>query len=145
LNKEEEVMAKKPSKKLFFSPWLDHQLVKYLLVGLMNTSMSYLLFFLLVTIKVHYQLSLILVTILVICNSYLWHKHWTFRSSDKNMIGEFFRFNSVYFLSLGINSLLLFIFAEKFHIDPRLAQLFCIVISTIVNFLGHRFWSFKRS
>jgi len=120
------------------------KVIKYLIVGAFNTVAAYLLFFVLVTFHVHYQLSLFIVTLLVIINSYLWNKHWTFRSSDTPVFWEFIRFNGIYLSTFTLNAFLLHVFVEKVFWDPRLAQVFCMMITTVINFLGHRFFSFKE-
>ena len=127
----------------FFQKLGVRQLVKYLIIGTVNTIMAYALFYLMVTFNIHYQLALFIVTALVILNSYFWHSNWTFRSESQNKILEFLRFNSIYFFTFFLNMLLLFLSVEKFKFDPRWAQIYCMAITTCINFFGHKYWSFK--
>lgn len=119
------------------------QLVKYLIVGSVNTLLAYLFFYFLVTLHVHYQLALFIVTAIVIIHSYFWHSKWTFKSKSSKRFYEFLRFNSTYSFTFFLNMFLLFLSVEKFKFDPRLAQIYCMIISTFINFIGHKYWSFK--
>jgi len=117
---------------------------RYLVIGTVNTVLGYLFFFGMVTFKVNYQVALMLVTGFVILHGFYWHKHWTF-SSKSNTLLEFLRFNSVYFTTYFLNMFLLYVFVEILLLDARVGQVICIVITTILNFIGHRLWSFMHA
>ncbi len=140
------IITKKIKKFLdtsvFFKKVNTRQVIKYGIIGGVNTVIAYGLFFILITYNFHYQLALTIVTIFVIINGYFWHRRWTFRSKSSRFIQEFFRFNSTYFVTYIVNSLLLYLFVEKFNIDPRLGQIYSMFFSIILNFLGHKYWSF---
>jgi putative flippase GtrA len=84
--------------------------------------------------------------ILSVTNAYFFHKHITFRSDIRGVrrIYEYFRFSMTYLITFIFSMILLPILVELFHLAPQLAAALILGICTIVSYLGHSRFSFKR-
>ena len=82
------------------------QIIKFSLVGVLNTLVGYGVFFI-ASMYINYLLALIIAHIVGVTHSFFWNKYWVFRSS-KNKIREFLKFYSVYgiMLFMALKSLL---------------------------------------
>jgi putative flippase GtrA len=118
------------------------QLSKFLLVGILNTVVGYLIFFVLVGFM-NYMLATVAGHLLAVAHSYIWNRYWVF-SSKNHPLTEFIKFNFVYLFVLVENLILMPIFVAGLGFDPRIAALMCIPITTFISFFGHRYLSFKK-
>ena len=118
-----------------------HQFSKFTLVGILNTIVGYGLFFIFVG-YINYLLATILSHIIAVAHSYLWNRYWVFPSKNP-VLWEFLKFNSVYLIVLVENLVLMFCFVHYFSIDPKIAGLLILPITTLISYFGHRRWSFK--
>jgi len=118
-----------------------HQFSKFTLVGILNTIVGYVLFFIIVGFM-NYLLATVVSHFLAVAHSYLWNRYWVFRSNE-SILKEYVKFNSVYLLVLLENLILMYIFVGGFAINPKIAALFCLPITTLISYFGHRWWSFK--
>ncbi|SFE86169.1 Putative flippase GtrA (transmembrane translocase of bactoprenol-linked glucose) [Paenibacillus algorifonticola] len=121
-----------------------NQSMKFVVVGLMNTLIGYLLFFVcLQFFHLDYTLSLVISHILGVFNSFIWNKRWTFniRHSSKAML---IKFLFTYLVTFIINYLLLLLFVEMLLVNPVFSQLIAMVFTTGISFFGQKYWSFKE-
>ena len=126
----------------FFTRYpIFHQFSKFALVGMLNTIVGYLIFFILVSFM-NYILAIIIGHFLAVTHSYLWNRYWVFPSQNHTVM-EFIKFNSVYLVVLLENLVLMYIFVGNLAINPKIAALLVIPITTLISYFGHRHWSFK--
>lgn len=135
--------------------WLKHQIKwRFFLVGIWNTIFGYLvfvgldyLFNLIFTPRyVAYMSAAVLANILAIINAYIFHKFVTFQSPLRGLaiIPEFVRFFSMYLFSFFLGLVLLPVFVELFHLDPKIAGALLIPVTIIISYLGHSRFSFRQ-
>ena len=127
--------------------------IKFVLVGIWNTVFGYAVFvgldffFTLFFEKRYaaYMLAAVLSNILAILNAYIFHKFITFRSPIRGLaiIPEFLRFSSMYLFSFLLGLVLLPVFVELFHLDPKISAALLIPITIIISYFGHSRFSFK--
>lgn len=119
------------------------QFSKFLIIGTVNTLLSYGLFLLFYFFGFHYGIALVLVNIGTIPHAYCWQRHWIFKSKNK-IWKEFFKFALVYggvfFLNLGVLGALV----EWLHMDPRWAEILAIAMAVMVTFFAQKYWSFSH-
>lgn len=143
-------------KRILGHLWLAHQMkIRFVLVGLWNTIFGYLvfvgldyLFNLFFTPRyIAYMSAAFLANILAILNAYIFHKLVTFKSPLRGfaIIPEFMRFFSMYLFSFFLGLVLLPVFVELFHLDPKIAGAMFIPITTIISYLGHSRFSFRQN
>lgn len=134
-------------KKLYYD-----MRVRFLIVGGINFVVGYLVDigsyalmvnFFNVSETVSQNLSPAIGTIIGAINSYFWNKYFTFKSTEKKSFKEICRFSLVYLaqylVSIGIQALLHNVMGVNIYI----AKLITIVITTLISWFGHRYFSFK--
>ena len=73
------------------------------------------------------------------------HRHYTFKvNGTGNVFIDFVRFLSVYVVALLLNSIALPVFVELLGLPPWLAQAIIVVVTTLVSYFGHKYFSFRR-
>ena len=127
--------------------------IKFVLVGVWNTVFGYAVFvgldFLFTPFfekrYAAYMSAAVLANIIAILNAYIFHKFVTFRSPLRGLaiIPEFVRFFSMYLFSFFLGLVLLPVFVELFHYDPKISAALTIPITTIISYIGHSRFSFK--
>ena len=122
--------------------------VRFLVVGGINTVVGYALFALLQITAGHvigYLGSLYGSYVLAVTLAFVLHRRFTFRvEGTGNRLVDFLRFASVYVVSLAANTLALPLLVELAHLDPLVAQAISVVVTTIVSYFGHKYFSFRR-
>ena len=125
-------------KKLF-----EYQIIRFLFVGGLNTMVGYGIYALLIYLGVNLYIANTISTIIGIFHSYLWNRYFTFKSKEK-ALAEIFKFISVYVVSYSLGMLTLFISSKVFNIDPYVAGLINLVITTLISWFGHKYFSFRK-
>jgi putative flippase GtrA len=121
------------------------QLLKFLVVGVLNTALQYVVFILLYGIGgINYLVASAVGYCLGMVNSYFLNRQWTFASVNDQILVEAMRFVAVNLVALGTNTGLLFLLVSVQSMQPQVAQLWAIVGSVTVNFVLNRFWTFGR-
>jgi putative flippase GtrA len=132
-----------------------HQVkAKFVLVGIWNTIFGYSIFCLFDTLfeiafsqrYIAYMSAMILGRIFAVINAYICHKYITFKSEAKGkaIILEFFRFSTTYVVTFGLSLVLLPALVEIGHIHPKIAAAIIILICTVISYLGHSKFSFRK-
>ncbi|MGN4426590.1 GtrA family protein [Bacillus cereus group sp. MYBK30-1] len=120
------------------------KLLKFGLVGIFNTLITIVSYFILVKLGINYLVANILSYLIGVANSYYWNKNWVFQSSGKNS-SIFIKFLTVNLLVLAFNTLSLFILVDKFSINEFIAQIFAIGIGMMINFFLNKVWTFNQT
>ena len=131
------------------------QFVKFGLVGVSNTVISYLLyacsliFFQKMEIlpSVDYLVAQVIAFILSVAWSFYWNNKLVFvvkegqqRSIWRALLKTYVSYS---FTGLFLNSILLVLWVKIFHMSEFLAPILNLVISVPINFLINKFWAFK--
>ncbi|WP_321371079.1 GtrA family protein [uncultured Desulfuromusa sp.] len=121
------------------------QFIKFSLVGILNTLVHYLVFYLLFRVA---GIAMILASAVGymtgVLNSYLINRKWTFKPSGSGAGAEFIKFFVVNLVSLGVNLLSLQFLVSALGMLPEIAQVLAIFCSLLVNFSGNKWWTFKQ-
>lgn len=142
------------------------QASKFALVGVINTLLDYVLFFVFFSLcRLDKNIAQILATAIAMTNSYLVNRYWTFQKTGAVKGQEIIRFIAVNVLSLLTTLLFLNLFYDwlllhklanqllalvgiPFVLEGDWAVMFCKLLampfSLGVNFLGNRLWVFKK-
>jgi len=126
----------------------------FVLVGIWNTIFGYGLFCLLDTLfawlfstrSVAYMCAMGLAQPLAVINAYICHKYITFKSEAKGkaIIAEFFRFSTTYVVTFCLSLVLLPALVEIGHIQPKISAAIITLICTVISYLGHSRFSFRK-
>lgn len=123
---------------------LIKQSLKYLLVGGLATSLNYFIFYILLNFaEINYLIASASGFIISVFAGYFFNKKWTFNDSNKDII-LILKYFSMYGASLLLSLFLLKTFVSVFLFSPELANVFSIVVTTCVNFIGLKYLVFKK-
>jgi putative flippase GtrA len=119
--------------------------LQYLLVGVWNTIFGYgvfvALYYATAGVNIHYEVVLILSQVISVTNAYILYKKFVFRTKG-NVVQEYFRFCTFYWLSFMANLLLLPVLVEVLHQDPMMGQGILTLITAAMSYLWHANYTF---
>ena len=123
------------------------QFIKFGLVGVSNTLISYVTYALLVYLGVPYIIASICGFVVSTLNAFFWNNGFVFKKQEdekrnlwKALVKTFLSYAGT---SLVLHNILLVFFVEILHISKYIAPLISLVITIPLNFLLNKFWSFK--
>lgn len=129
-------------EKLWFL--LPHQL-RFLLVGGFNTLFAYGIFaFLAGLVHLPYLWALTIQYFITVNVSIFTMRYYVFRSKG-NIIKEYAKAWSVYIGMFAFNSVLLAFLVEICHIGELKAQALYLTVSTILTYVLHKYFSFRKN
>lgn len=131
------------------------QFVKFGIVGVSNTIISYVLYVVSLLAfqnvgifpQIDYLLAQIIAFVLSVLWSFYWNNKMVFvlengkeRSIWKALIKTYISYS---FTGLFLNSILLILWVQLFHISEFIAPIINLLVSVPLNFLINKFWAFK--
>jgi putative flippase GtrA len=127
----------------------DDERVRFLFVGGINTLFGYAVFVVLYLAAGHvigYLGSLYLSYVIGVSLAFVLHRRVTFRAHETggNAVLDFLRFASVYVVSLVINTIGLPLLVELGHLSALGAQAIMVIVTTVISYVGHKYFSFRR-
>lgn len=118
------------------------QFVRYVVVGAGNTTVSYVVYRLLLAGHVPYLLAAPIAFLAGAVNGYFFNRRWTFAAADTT------RSRVLYFGLTGLGALwttvLVSIIVEVAGVDRVWAYLVAVPPVTVTMFLANRFWTFAE-
>ena len=121
---------------------------RFLLVGGFNTGFSFLIFSTLTlalkAIPQGYMIALVVSQIVSNFVAFYLHRKVTFRVQGQ-VVKDFVRFTMINLVSYVINLVVLPLLVNFGHMNPIAAQFLILIVTTMISFVGHKFFSFRRS
>jgi putative flippase GtrA/4-amino-4-deoxy-L-arabinose transferase-like glycosyltransferase len=126
----------------------NDQRVRFLAVGGVNTVVGYAIFALvsqwvLRDVPFGYLAALVISYAIALVLAFFLYRSFVFKVTGSS-VRDFVRFTSVYAVSIAINLAVLPLLVEMAHVSPLIAQAVILVITTLISYVGHRFFSFRR-
>jgi putative flippase GtrA len=124
------------------------QIVKFGLVGVSNTVVSMVVYYIFLWIDEDmYMVGSIMGTIISILNAFIWNDLFVFTGNPKDFKSVMLRLGKTY-VSYGGTSLLsmamLWIEVNFFGVDRVIAPIVNLLITIPLNYLINKFWTFKN-
>lgn len=123
------------------------QFIKFGIVGLSNTLISYVVYAGLSYIGVHYLIASVVSFIVSVLNAFFWSNKYVFKKQNdeyRNLWWTLLKtFLSYAGTGLVLSNILLVFFVEKIGISKYIAPLTNLIITVPLNFVINKFWSFK--
>lgn len=132
--------------KSFLLSLIKNEKIRYLLVGGFNTAFGLLVFYCVQFLfgnYITYIGSLLSTHLIVSTLGFVLYRKYVFKVSG-NLVVDFLRFQSVYSVSLIANLLILPLLVSGLHWNVYLAQTVTVGVVTVVSFIGHKIFSFRR-
>lgn len=125
------------------------QFIKFGVVGLSNTAISYAIYTALVYFSVYYIAANTIAFIISVLNSFFWNNKFVFtknkgekRNTGKTIIKTFITYS---FTGLILSNILLYLLVNTANISKYIAPLFILAVTIPLNFILNKFWAFRTS
>ena|SRR5438552_2489984 len=119
------------------------QFVKFGIVGVSNTLLTFVVYTLLLKVFGVWYLAASAIGFAVgTINSFLLNRRWTFRGHVGDALTPV-RWTVVQCCGLGVNEGLLYVFVHDARVDKLLSQAFATAVVTVTTFLANRAWTFR--
>ncbi|MCM1253110.1 MAG: GtrA family protein [Clostridium sp.] len=123
------------------------QFVKFGIVGLSNTVISYVVYAVLVWASVHYVAANVIGFLVSVFNAYYWNNKYVFKEREdetrvwwKTLAKTFFAYAGT---GLVLANILLVLLVQVWSVHEMLAPILILFITTPVNFLANKLWAYK--
>lgn len=118
------------------------QFIKFGFVGALNTTITFLVYTMLVKVGIYYITANVIGFCAGAANSYSINSRWVFDS--KRNIAEIARFFTISIICLAISSALIYFFVDIASFQKIIAQLFVIPAVMVINFILNKIWVFGK-
>lgn len=123
------------------------QFIKFGIVGISNTLISYIVYVILVWLHLNYILANIVGFIVSVLNSYYWNNKYVFKQQEdgqrrwwKTLFKTFVSYAGT---GLVLSNVLLVIWIEWIKIPEMVAPLVNLLVTVPLNFVMNKYWAFK--
>ncbi|MDD4003091.1 MAG: GtrA family protein [Clostridia bacterium] len=130
--------------------------IKFILVGALNTLIGYgtsaliLLLVYKIPLDAISKATDIQALIAAVCghtlgmvNSFFWNKFFTFANNDKSFT-QVYKFLFISLLQLGLNYGLIIFLQNVLGAGIYIAQAITLILTTVISYLGHNYFTFKK-
>ena len=117
------------------------QFLKFGLVGISNTLISLIVYYIWMFLIGNYIQAVIVAWILSVLNAFYWNKKYVFNSRTHLCLALIKTYLS-YGASLVISVILLVILIERLGVSTMIAPLISLIVTVPINFLLNKFWAF---
>jgi putative flippase GtrA len=131
------------------------QFVKFGMVGLSNTVISYIIYVIALLIlqranvfpNVDYLISQFIGFVLSVLWSFYWNRKYVFKADDNNSIPWFIALLKTYvsyaFTGIFLSTVLSYIWVQCVGIPKIIAPIINLIVTVPLNFILNKFWTFK--
>ena len=119
------------------------RIIKFGIIGISNTLINWIIFFLLNLVEVNYILANIIAYSLATINSYIWNSKWVFKYNNEKLVSSL-KFIIVNLVGLILNTIILFILVDMFNINKIISLVMATGVVMIINYISNRLWVFKQ-
>jgi putative flippase GtrA len=120
------------------------QLLRFCIIGLGNTTVDFIAFFLLTWGGVPRLLAQVCSYSFGVVNSFLFNRKWTFQVTHKTNMMEVLKFSFINGIALLVSSSLLFLLPDFYHLNLWLSKIVATGFGIVVTFMGSRLWVFPE-
>jgi len=117
------------------------QLVKFATVGVLNTLIDFIIFYLLSNV-IDDTIAKGISFLVAVVNSFVLNRYWTFGKRGTAQKNEMAKFLAVNLLTLSINLLCYHIWSEWFHLGRVVSFVLTMPFVTLINYMLNRIWVF---
>lgn len=119
------------------------QFLKFGIVGLSNTFIAFSVYYAMLWLGVHYVMANFFGWCIGVFNAFYWNNKYVFKSTN-NWQQAILRTYISYAVTLVIGTSLLYALVEMLGISEYYAPFFSLIVSTPINFMMNKHWSFKK-
>lgn len=123
------------------------QFLKFSLVGISNTIISYVTYALLVYLGIYYLFASVISFAVSVLNSFYWNNKYVFKEDRENRTiwkTLFKTFLSYSLTGLLLSNILLFIWVDYLNINEYFAPIINLCITIPLNFILNKYWAYRE-
>ena len=124
------------------------QFVKFGLVGVSNTVIAYVVYVLVLQLKIHYVIANMIGFFISVINAFYWNNKFVFKSEEgeHRSIWKAFLKTLISYSGTGVvlANILLVLWVEIVHLPKEIAPIINLLITIPLNFLLNKFWAFLK-
>ena len=118
--------------------------IRYSIVGLGNTIVNWLIFFILNEYGVYYVISNILAYLIATINSYIWNSLWVFKYRQGLKINTSVKFFILNLIGLTVNTSIMYVLVDIFNFKKFVALVIASIFVVIMNYTVNKLWVFRE-
>jgi len=122
---------------------LIKQFIKFGIVGVSNTLISFLIYYVLIYFKINYVVANTIGFVVSVLNSYYWNNKFVFKKIAGGNLKPLIKTFVSYGTTFVISTVLLVIMVNYLNISELIAPILNLIITIPLNFLLNKFWAFK--
>ncbi len=122
------------------------QFIKFGMVGVSNTLISYVIYAAGVRAGMHYLLASVLGFVISVLNSFYWNNKYVFRQGreERSLLAALVKtFMAYAFTGLLLANLLLYVWVDILGISEYLGPILNLFITVPLNFVINKLWAFR--
>lgn len=118
--------------------------IKFGMVGVLNTLVNWIIFFILNLFGMYYILANIIAYTLGTINSYLWNTLWVFKYREKASADTTIKFIILNLVGLGLNTGILYVLVDLYNLNKFIGLVITTIIVMIINYVVNKLWVFSK-
>lgn len=119
--------------------------IKFSMVGVVNTLVNWITFFILSNIGIYYIAANIIAYSIATTNSYFWNSKWVFKYEKGSTIKSSFKFILLNLFGLALNTSILYLLVDFLNLKKILALIIATGVTMIINYFINKLWVFKSN
>ena len=118
--------------------------IKFGMVGVINTLVNWIIFFILNALGMYYILAYIIAYTLGTIHSYLWNTLWVFKYKEKASTDTTIKFVILNVVGLGLNTGILYVLVDLCNLNKFIGLVITTGIVMIINYVVNKLWVFSK-
>ena len=125
------------------------QFIKFGVVGLSNTVISYVVYVIMLNLGAHYLVASVTGFVVSVINAFYWNNRYVFAAAEgekRSLLGNFCKcFLSYAGTGLVLNNILLILQVQVLGWPESIAPLINLVVTIPLNFILNKLWAFRSA
>ena len=119
------------------------QFIKFGIVGVSNTVVHLVVYYILLFIGVHYIVCNVIGFIIAVLNSFFWNRNFVFKKKEGKKSTQLFRVFLVNGFIMGFTTALLFLWVDILGISEKIGPIINMFFSVPLSFILNKFWAYR--
>ena len=142
------LIGKRIGKERDDASWLSFlQFVKFGIVGVTNSAISYFVYLILIRLGMHYTPANIIGFTVSVLNSFYWNNKYVFEPDAARIWWKTLLKTYISYAGTGIvlSNILLYLWIDVIGINAVVAPLINLLITVPINFFVNKFWAYRKT
>lgn len=120
------------------------KVIKFGLVGVLNTLINWIIFAVLNFVGVYYIIANVIAYVIATINSYIWNSRWVFKYKGEDKKETTTKFILLNLAGLALNTMILYLLVDLIGLNKLIALVITTVIVMVINYIVNKIWVFKE-